>query len=72
MDRNRRTSAGGGRALQHLSLLACAAALCVSSAIASGPSWSWDRAHYHVYAAHQWVEGLLGRGYQPGGSQSLK
>jgi hypothetical protein len=68
---NRWLSPRGRRALQHLALFACAAALCVASAIASGPSWSWDRSHYHVYAAHQWVEGLLGRGYQPGGSQSF-
>ncbi len=71
MPGNRWPSLRGAPALQHLALIACAAALCVASAIASGPSWSWDRAHYHVYIAHQWVEGLLGRGYQPGGNQTF-
>ena len=36
-----------------------------------GPSWSWDRGHYHAYAGYAWAEGLVGRGFLPMGGQSF-
>ena len=50
-------------------LLLCVAA-CVASAAAGGPSFGWDRAHYHLYAGWQWVNDALGRGFLPAGGQT--
>jgi len=44
---------------------------CIAWSALEGPSWSWDRAHYHEYAGHQWVNELLGRGFLPGGPQTF-
>ncbi|MFM1990504.1 MAG: hypothetical protein RJA99_3461 [Pseudomonadota bacterium] len=64
-------SARIGHGVEALAVVLCALAASVVLALVQGPSWSWDRAHYHVYAAHQWIEGLLGRGFLPGGPQSF-
>ncbi len=37
----------------------------------TGVELSWDRAHYHVYAGFQWVEGHWGRGFLPAGPQTF-
>ncbi|MFN7643261.1 MAG: hypothetical protein ACK5PW_09300 [Burkholderiales bacterium] len=37
----------------------------------AGPSWSWDRGHYHEYAGHAWLSDLAGQGLLPGGGQGL-
>jgi hypothetical protein len=36
-----------------------------------GPSWSWDRAHYHEYAGYAWLKGRFGDGLLPNGRQAL-
>lgn len=36
-----------------------------------GPSWSWDRAHYHEYAGYAWLNGRFGDGLLPNGRQGL-
>ena len=56
------------KGLTAVTLIAWACALLY--AWASGPSWSWDRAHYHVYAGYQWVNDTFGRGYLPAGGQT--
>jgi hypothetical protein len=39
--------------------------------VLDGPSWSWDRAHYHDYAGHAWLAARFGEGLLPGGSQAF-
>jgi hypothetical protein len=53
--------------------LACLLALAATIAwrLLEGPSWSWDRGHYHAYAGYAWAEGLVGRGFLPMGGQSF-
>jgi hypothetical protein len=52
-------------------VLVVAMLACIAWSALEGPSWSWDRAHYHEYAGHQWVNELLGRGFLPGGPQTF-
>jgi hypothetical protein len=52
-------------------VLVVAMLACIAWSALEGPSWSWDRAHYHEYAGHQWVNDLLGRGFLPGGPQTF-
>ena len=39
--------------------------------VLDGPSWSWDRAHYHDYAGHAWLAERFGEGLLPGGKQGF-
>ncbi|MBU6270222.1 MAG: hypothetical protein KGQ67_02855 [Betaproteobacteria bacterium] len=53
--------------------LACllAVAATVVWRLLEGPSWSWDRGHYHAYAGYAWAEGRVGQGFLPMGGQSF-
>lgn len=54
-----------------LAALVLAVLACVAWSALQGPSWSWDRAHYHEYAGYQWVHDRLGSGFMPGGPQTM-
>lgn len=54
-----------------VAVLVAALLACVAYTIAAGPSWSWDRAHYHEYAGQAWWLGPSAEGLLAGGGQSL-
>jgi hypothetical protein len=60
-----------GDRLASLAVLALAVLACVALSALEGPSWSWDRAHYHEYAGYQWLHDRLGSGFMPGGPQTM-
>jgi hypothetical protein len=51
--------------------LVAALLACAAYAFAVGPSWTWDRAHYHEYAGRAWLAGGPGDGLLPSGGQGL-
>jgi hypothetical protein len=52
-------------------VLLAAVGACIGWTLHAGPDWSWDRMHYHEYAAWQVLEGALGRGFMPAGGQTF-
>ena len=60
-----------GTALMALLVLAASVAGCLAWTLHAGPDWSWDRVHYHEYAGWQVLEGALGRGFAPAGTQGF-
>jgi hypothetical protein len=57
--------------LMSLSVLVLAVLACIAWSALEGPSWSWDRAHYHEYAGYQWLYDRLGSGFMPAGPQTM-
>jgi hypothetical protein len=53
--------------------LACLLAVLATVAwrLLEGPSWTWDRGHYHAYAGYAWAQGRVGQGFLPMGGQSF-
>jgi hypothetical protein len=54
-----------------LAVLAAAALLCMLWTTLAGRVWTWDRAHYHVFAGLMWLDGRLGQGFLPAGGQTF-